>query len=338
VPLLKRIKLDRVRLTAPKGVRFSEPNLNLSLEAGGILTMTGSLGAPEIAGTLEALERSDRSHGSFNFAGFAYKLEEGRASFNPLSGVYPTITAQGRTSVKIQNPRPGQAAKADLELRVVLRFRKQLSGVLIDAETTLTQYRANGTPCPTDPNPQFDTDCLSQSEALGLIALGNGNDFNDPAKLASGISTGALNQLLNAFVLREFSNAFTQATGISFNVSTNAAEAIVGLFGTEKERKDLTLDFSVGGYITRDFYLEAFLGTTGNAFALTWTSEDNLFGVRYYQPIRISDTSNPESNLFAGSEVRLTYNLSRSASINLGLAIGDSDNSAKFSIGGAWRF
>jgi hypothetical protein len=338
VPLLKRIKLDRVRLTAPKGVRFSEPNLNLSLEAGGILTMTGSLGAPEIAGTLEALERSDRSHGSFNFAGFAYKLEEGRASFNPLSGVYPTITAQGRTRVKIQTSRAGQSTSADLELRVVLRFRKQLSGVLIDAETTLTQYRANGTPCPTDPNPAIDPDCRSQAELLGLIALGNGNDFNDPAKLASGISTGALNQLLNAFVLREFSNAFTQATGISFNVSTNAAEAIVGLFGTEKERKDLTLDFSVGGYITRDFYLEAFLGTTGNAFALTWTSEDNLFGVRYYQPIRISATSNPESNLFAGSEIRLTYNLSRSASINLGLAIGDSDNSAKFSIGGAWRF
>jgi hypothetical protein len=340
VPLLKRIKLDRVRLTAPKGVRFSEPNLNLSLEAGGILTMTGSLGAPEIAGTLEALERSDRSHGSFNFAGFAYKLEEGRASFNPLSGVYPTITAQGRTRVKIQTSRAGQSTSADLELRVVLRFRKQLSGVLIDAETTLTQYRANGTPCPTDPNPAIDPDCRSQAELLGLIALGNGNDFNDPAKLASGISTGALNQLLNAFVLREFSNAFTQATGISFNVSTNAAEAIVGLFGTEDERKKLILDFSVGGYITRDFYLEAFLGTSinSNGFALTWTSEDNLFGVRYYQPIRISATSNPESNLFAGSEIRLTYNISRSASINLGLAIGDSDNSAKFSIGGAWRF
>jgi hypothetical protein len=340
VPLLKRIKLDRVRLTAPKGVRFSEPNLNLSLEAGGILTMTGSLGAPEIAGTLEAIERSDRSHGSFNFAGFAYKLEEGRASFNPLSGVYPTITAQGRTRVKIQTSRAGQAASADLELRVVLRFRKQLAGVLIDAETTLTQYRANGTPCPTDPNPAIDPDCRSQAELLGLIALGNGNDFNDPAKLASGISTGALNQLLNAFVLREFSNAFTQATGISFNVSTNAAEAIVGLFGTEKERKDLTLDFSVGGYITRDFYLEAFLGTSlnSNGFALTWTSEDNIFGVRYFQPIRLGASSDSNSNLFAGSEVRLTYNLSRSASINLGLAIGDSDNSAKFSIGGAWRF
>ena len=173
---------------------------------------------------------------------------------------------------------------------------------------------------------------------MGLIALGNGNDFNDPAKLASGISTGALNQLLNAFVLREFSNAFTQATGISFNVSTNAAEAIVGLFGTEKERKDLTLDFSVGGYITRDFYLEAFLGTTitSNGFALTWTSEDNLFGVRYYQPIRISATSTPDSNLFAGSDIRLTYNISRSASINLGLVV--SDNGTKFSIGGTWRF
>ena len=173
-----------------------------------------------------------------------------------------------------------------------------------------------------------------------MLALGNGNDFNDPAKLATGISTGALNQLLNAFVLREFSNAFTQATGVSFNVSTNAAEAIVSLFSAdEKNRKDLTLKFSIGGYINRAFYLEAFLGTAGNnGFALTWTSEDNLFGIRYYQPVQISANSNANSNLFGGSEVRFSYNLSRNASINLGLSLGVSDNSAKFSIGGAWRF
>jgi hypothetical protein len=340
VPLLKRIELDRVRLTAPKGVRFSEPNLNLSLEAGGTLIMTGSLGEPKISGALDALERSDRSYGSFNFAGFAYTLQEGKAAFNPLDGVYPTVTARGRTKVKIQNPRPGQPKEVLLELRVVLRFRSQIGGsVLIDADTKLTQYRANGTPCPTEPNPLVDTDCLSQAEALGLIALGNGNDFNDPSKLASGISTGALNQLLNAFVLREFSNAFTQATGVSFNVSTNVAETIVELFSTpEDQRKKLTLDFSVGGYITRDFYLEAFLGTTGSAFALTWTSDNNLFGVRYYQPIRFSATSNPDSNLFAGSEVRLDYNFSRTASINLGFALSEKDGSAKFTIGGAWRF
>ena len=340
VPLLKRIDLDRVRLTAPNGVRFTEPNLNLSLEAGGILTMTGTLGAPKIAGTLEALERSDRSFGSFNFAGFAYSIQEGKAAFNPLDGVYPTITARGRTKIKIQNPRVGQPENAELELRVILRFRSQPGGVLIDADTKLVQYRANGSLCPTDPNPQFDPDCLSQAEALGLIALGNGNDFNDPAKLATGISTGALNQLLNAFVLREFSNAFTQATGVSFNVSTNAAEAIVSLFSAdEKNRKDLTLKFSIGGYINRAFYLEAFLGTAGNnGFALTWTSEDNLFGIRYYQPVQISANSNANSNLFGGSEVRFSYNLSRNASINLGLSLGVSDNSAKFSIGGAWRF
>ena len=340
VPLLKRIELDRVRLTAPNGVRFSEPNLNLSLEAGGILTMTGSLGAPEIAGTLEALERSDRSFGSFNFAGFAYRLEEGKAAFNPLDGVYPTITARGRTKIKIQNRRVGQPENAELELRVTLRFRSQLGGVLIDADTKLVQYRANGSLCPTDPNSQFDPDCLSQAEALGLIALGNGNDFNDPAKLATGISTGALNQLLNAFVLREFSNAFTQATGVTFNVSTNAAEAIVSLFNSdEKNRKDLTLKFSIGGYINRAFYLEAFLGTAGNnGFALTWMSDDNLFGIRYYQPVQISANSSVNSNLFGGSEIRLSYNLSRNASINLGLSLGVSDNNAKFSIGGAWRF
>jgi hypothetical protein len=340
VPLLKRINLDRVRLTAPNGVRFSEPNLNLSLEAGGVLTMTGTLGDPKIAGTLEALERSDRTFGSFNFAGFAYGLQEGKAAFNPLDGVYPTVTARGRTEIKLQNRRVGQPASALLELRVTLRFRRsQSSGVvLIDADTKLVQYRANGSICPTDPNPQFDPDCLSQAEALGLIALGNGNDFNDPAKLATGISTGALNQLLNAFVLREFSNAFTQATGVSFNVSTNAAEAIVSLFD-EKNRKDLTLKFTIGGYINRAFFLEAFLGTFGNnGFALTWTSDDNLFGIRYYQPVRFSAKSTADSNLFGGSEVRVNYNLSRSASINFGLTLGETDTSAKFSIGGAWRF
>jgi hypothetical protein len=349
IPLLKRIELDRVRLTAPKGVRFSEPNLNLSLEAGGILTMTGTLGEPKIAGTLEALERNDNSNdplnrnqrprGSFNLAGFTYTLYEGQAAFNPLNGVYPVVTARGLTKIQYLNPRTGRAGQAFFELRAILRFRAQPSGVRIDSQTELTQYRANNTPCPTEPNAQLDTDCLSQAEALGLIALGNGNDFNDPSKLASGISTGALNQLLNAFVLREFSNAFTQATGVSFNVSTNVAETIVELFSTpEEKRKKLTLDFSVGGYITRDFYLEAFLGTTGSAFALTWTSEDGLFGVRYYQPIRFSATSNPDANLFAGSEVRLEYNFSRSAAINLGIQLSDKDSSTKFTIGGAWRF
>jgi hypothetical protein len=300
--------------------------------------LTGTLGEPEISGTLEALERGDRTRGSFNLAGFAYSIQDGKAAFNPLNGVYPVITARGRTEVPILNPRPGQGKKAVLELQVVLRFRSQTGGVLIDAETKLTQYRSNGSPCPTDPNPQFEPDCLSQSEALGLIALGNGNDFNDPSKLASGISTGALNQILNAFVLREFSNAFTQATGVNFNVSTNAAEAIVGLFGSE--RKSLTVDFSVGGYINRDFYLEAFLGTTlsTNGFALTWTSEDNLFGVRYFQPVRLGASSGPNFNLFAGSELRLSYNLSRNASVNFGLAVGVPENTAKFSIGGAWRF
>ena len=95
-PVFERIKFQGIRIKAPSGLKINESLLKL--EAGGDLQLGGTLAAPELNGAIEALEVNG-SKGVLKLGSYNYNLSSVNASFNQVSGIYPTIRLVGKTTI-----------------------------------------------------------------------------------------------------------------------------------------------------------------------------------------------------------------------------------------------
>ncbi|HEX2864740.1 MAG TPA: translocation/assembly module TamB domain-containing protein, partial [Deinococcales bacterium] len=236
---LSRIRFDDVHISAVNGIRISEAILNTEL--GGNLTLAGTGANPTLSGSVEALAHGSGSAGTLVLGGNTFQLNSGVATFNPADGALPVITAQGTSDIHTQLTPLGAAAgtlkgaTVHTTLDVTVNFEHAPDGSLkVRLDTHLSGYVVE---------PGFPA--LTEQDLYGLVALGsNGAGLSLP-----GLSENALNTALDLFVFNEVQRAFTSATGINLQISTN-------LLDLSETDRTIQAAFTFGGYLGRQLYLE----------------------------------------------------------------------------------
>ena len=321
---LSRIHFNDVHISAVNGIRIQEGILNTEL--GGSLTLAGSGDSPTLSGTVEALPRGGGGgRGTLVLGGNTFLLNSGVAVFNPADGAMPVITAHGASDVHTQlTPLGAQAGTLQgVTVRVTLDLTVNFTRAADGGLRVRLDTHLSGAPL----EPGFPM--LSEQDLYGLVALGaNGAGVNLP-----GLSGNALSTAVNLFVFNEIQRAFTNATGINLQISTN-------LLDLSESDRTIQAAFTFGGYLSRQLYLEYRINTLGfSAVDLRYTTDDGKFTFRFYSPLQLSlaGGATPLLSGFA-PEFSGSFNLSPVTSVTAGVQSSPFNSGLSLRLGFSLRF
>jgi hypothetical protein len=342
-PLLEQIKLIGVRVTAPQGLRVNESFA--ALEAGGMLTLTGTAGTPEASGALEALGNSG-GRGTIRLGVNSYSIQSAVATFNPVEGIFPVVNIQAVGQVRAQLRRTGSSAApagSASSASPTVETAAQTITVNLQLEIRWINDARGARQLEITPRlsaePVAGFEPLSESELYSLVTLGSSSFVTSDA--LRGIGQQALDTAFGYFFLAEFSRQFRAATGVDLAISTNLFDYIFNPDQAldENLRNTLNFTFNFGIDLSNAVRLNLELGTSGTgAINLNYQSDDGRFGIRFNTPFDLNATPNANT-IFGGlqPELSFSYNISSLNAFTLGLQYRGNNN---FSIrlGFSFRF
>jgi len=284
---LEQLEFDNFDLNAGRGGVKVDENLARA-EFAGRLTLSGTGSAPRLEGKLVPVR------GSVFLRENEFVLDNSSTyiTFDPAEGIYPRILLNAKALNKVK-----------LQTRDVL-LRVQVKGDFI-TQRSVTVLQDGSSEAKEEKKLQLDTTlstdtgitCSSTDlgtqcgELYALLATGS----SDLANLTGNLTQSALKTAVNVFVIGELERGIARALNLSvFRIRTNALE-----FGS-----DLKADFTVGTYLTKEFYLQYQVDLQGNGLLdAQYTTSDGKFTFNVNTPIQWLDLSKAKPTF------GLSYNL-----------------------------
>ncbi|AFZ69159.1 hypothetical protein Deipe_3733 [Deinococcus peraridilitoris DSM 19664] len=292
-PLLSRIVLRDIPVLMPNGIRIDE---NLArAELTGSLILGGRASEPQVSGQIRVVR------GSLFLRENEFAIAEGSATFDGASA-YPTFRASAQGLVPDENLRVG------VNVNVEGSFPAGDGGERnLDLRTTFSCTQ-NCTRAGRE---------LTESELYALVALGSANASNLPSELTQS----ALRTTLNVFLLGEIERGVGRALGLDvFRIRTNLLSGA----------SDFQVQFTLGSYVTRDFYLEYQVDLRGEGLVnATYNTPDNRFTFTVSSPVSGLNLTTLQPSL------AVAYNFTPRSSVQFGVSSG---LSTTFRLGYTFRF
>ncbi len=332
-PVFERIKFQGIRIKAPSGLKINESLLKL--EAGGDLQLGGTLAAPELNGAVEALEVSG-SKGVLKLGSYNYNLSSVNASFNQVSGIYPTIRLVGKTTFttalrSIGDPNDIKSRPIEVTLVLTVTFKRDSEGNLkIKTDTQLSSIAPDGFANPTE------------ADLYSLVTLNSSQGIS-----IGGVSQSAINTVLTVFILNEVSRAFKEQTGLDLNIDTNLFDE---LLNKPEDARNINVSFSIGADLTDQLRLgvNVNLGRTDfssnrilqSTIFLNYTTTDNAFSVKFALPFEVQNNTSTNTAQFTGfdPEASFSWNFASIWSLTFGIELKDFLKEFRFKLGVTFRF
>ncbi|MFN3267035.1 MAG: hypothetical protein ACK41E_09375, partial [Deinococcales bacterium] len=325
-PFLQQVRFRGLEINAPQGIRISESFA--TLEAGGRLSLTGTMGSPEFSGQLEALGNSG-GRGTVRLGINTYNIQTAIAAFSPIEGIFPSIQLVSKGLVQKACKKDGLQPK-DLTVELVIRVRwlpdsKNPTIKKIDIQPSVAGN------CPDA------YDQLNPAELYSLVTLGSSN-----ANL-SGLAQQSLDTVLSVFVISELTRQIKAATGIDIDFSSNLIEAVAQTIAdpTAQATVNFTLNFGID--LSRNLRLNLQLNNRyassglGGEIGLNIQSEDGQFGVRFSTPFAFSS---PDFLQTTRPEIQFSWNFAGNFGLNFtGFFLpGQQTPTVGLKFGVSWRF
>ncbi len=332
-PVFERIKFQGIRIKAPSGLKINESLLKL--EAGGDLQLGGTLAAPELNGAVEALEVSG-SKGVLKLGSYNYNLSSVNASFNQVSGIYPTIRLVGKTSIttalrNLSDPNDVKTKPLDVTLVLTVTFKRDAQGNLkIKTDTQLSSVAPDGFANPTE------------ADLYSLVTLNSSQGIS-----IGGVSQSAINTVLTVFILNEVSRAFKEQTGLDLNIDTNLFDE---LLNKPEDARNINVSFSIGADLTDQLRLGVNLNLGRTDFSsnrilqstifLNYTTIDNAFSIKFALPFELQNNATTNTAQFTGfdPEASFSWNFASIWSLTFGIELKDFLKEFRFKLGVTFRF
>ncbi|MBB6096666.1 uncharacterized protein involved in outer membrane biogenesis [Deinobacterium chartae] len=283
---LRRVVFEDIRVNARSGIRIDE---NLArAEFGGSVVLSGTAADPRLSGQVSALR------GSVFLRENEFRIQRGLAVWDG-SGPYPSfeLVATGEVIEPTRDPVTGTNSSQRLQVTVTITGRFTSDNARqpkLDLQTTFAS------------NPPRDQDTL-----YALLAFGT----TDLTQVPELLTSSAINTALNVFILGEFERGVARALGVDvFRIRTN----LLNLTGLDPA---LTAEFTVGTYITREFYLQYQVDLTGTGLLdAQYTTPDGRFNFRVSTPLSGLDFSTVRPSF------SVAYNFTPSSSVQFGVETG----------------
>ena len=284
---LEQLEFDNFDLNASRGGVKVDENLARA-EFAGRLTLSGTGSAPRLEGKLVPVR------GSVFLRENEFVLDNSSTyiTFDPAEGIYPRILLNARALGKVKL----QTRDVTLKVQVKGDFITQRSVTVLQDGSSESKEEKK---LQLDTTLGTDTGITCSSTDLGtqcgelyaLLATGS----SDLANLTGNLTQSALKTAVNVFVIGELERGIARALNLSvFRIRTNALE-----FGT-----DLKADFTVGTYLTKEFYLQYQVDLQGNGLLdAQYTTADGKFTFTVNTPIQWLDLSKAKPTF------GLSYNL-----------------------------
>ena len=332
-PVFERIKFQGIRIKAPSGLKINESLLKL--EAGGDLQLGGTLAAPELNGAVEALEVSG-SKGVLKLGSYNYYLSSVNASFNQVSGIYPTIRLVGKTTIttalrSLSDPNDIKSRPLEVMLVLTVTFKRDIEGNLkIKTDTQLSSLAPDGFANPTE------------ADLYSLVTLNSSQGIS-----IGGVSQSAINTVLTVFILNEVSRAFKEQTGLDLNIDTNLFDE---LLNKPEDARNINVSFSIGADLTDQLRLgvNVNLGRTDfssnrilqSTIFLNYTTTDNAFSIKFALPFEVQNNTTTNTAQFTGfdPEASFSWNFASIWSLTFGIELKDFLKEFRFKLGVTFRF
>ena len=300
---LEGLEFDNFDLNSSRGGVKVDENLARG-EFTGRLTLSGTGATPRLAGKLTPVR------GSVFLRENEFLLENDttQITFDPSEGFYPRIllNARGLNKVRLRN--------RDVTLKV------QVTGDFITVKTVTPLGDGTVGEAKEEKKLQLDTtlstdtgiSCSSSDlaaecgELYALLATGS----SDLTNLTGNITQSALKTAVNVLIIGELERGIARALNLSvFRIRTNALDF----------DPDFKADFTVGTYLTKEFYVQYQVDLQGNGLLdAQYTTADGRFTFTVNTPLQWLDLSKAKPTF------GLSYNLpldSRS-SIEFGVKTG----------------
>jgi hypothetical protein len=332
-PVFERIKFQGIRIKAPSGLKINESLLKL--EAGGDLQLGGTLAAPELNGAVEALEING-SKGVLKLGSYNYNLSSVNASFNQVSGIYPTIRLVGKTTIttalrSISDPTDIKSRPLEVTLVLTVTFKRDSAGNLkIKTDTQLSSVAPDGFANPTE------------ADLYSLVTLNSSQGIS-----IGGVSQSAINTVLTVFILNEVSRAFKEQTGLDLNIDTNLFDE---LLNKPEDARNINVSFSIGADLTDQLRLGVNLNLGRTDFSsnrilqstifLNYTTTDNAFSIKFALPFEVQNNAATNTAQFTGfdPEASFSWNFASIWSLTFGIELKDFLKEFRFKLGVTFRF
>ena len=303
LPLLERLLLEDIRLTAPNGIRVDENLARAEFGTQG-LVISGTGARPRIEGKIES------QRGSIFLRENEFQIAEGNFTFAGNS-VYPTfhILAQGTVPSSTTRQRVPISLTLDGDFRTV-NGRPDV----LYLNTVLACSNAADPNCV---NPGTGT-AYNEAELYALVATGVPNLASLPDNLTA-LGSSALQTALNVFVLGEVERTLARALGVD----------VFRLTPTLATDGTLNATFTVGSYLTRNLFLQYQVDLTGAGLIdATYTTPDGKFTLKASTPLSGLDLQTIRPSFSAA------YNVSN-ASFSVGVT--SKPTSTQFNFGVSYR-
>ncbi|WP_147364122.1 translocation/assembly module TamB domain-containing protein [Deinococcus cavernae] len=303
LPLLERLLLEDIRLTAPSGIRVDENLARAEFGTQG-LTISGTGARPRIEGKIES------QRGSIFLRENEFQITEGNVTFAG-DGVYPTfrILAQGTVPSSTTQQRVPITLKVEGDFRTV--------GGRPNVLYLNTALTCAGTTDQSCVNPSTGN-AYNEAELYALVATGVPNLASLPDNLTA-LGSSALQTALNVFVLGEVERTLARALGVD----------VFRLTPTLATDGTLNATFTVGSYLTRNLFLQYQVDLTGAGLInATYTTPDGRFTLKASTPLTGLDIQSIRPSFSAA------YNV-KQASFSVGVTTNPT--STQFNFGVSYR-
>jgi hypothetical protein len=311
--ILDLLDFQNVTLNARGGLFLDE--ILARGEFGGNLILSGSGTNPQLAGKLSPLR------GKVFLRENAFDLDTSKTEilFNPADGAYPKIHLAAKGNV----PYKGQPLEVLVDLTGI--FVDALDGKTGILEKKLQLETVLGlNPAQRSQYPElFSGGTVDQAKLYTLVVLGTDNLNGDNlSNVSVGLGQSAVKTALNVFFLGELERGIAKTLGLSeFKINTNLLDL--------KANSNVNVDFTVGTYLTRDFYLQYNVDLTGKGLVnAVYNTPDGRLSFRVSTPLQGLDLWS------ARPSYSVNLNLDTHSSLQIGVesVVGNSQNT-KFSVG-----
>ncbi len=339
-PFLQQVRFRGIEVVAPQGLRVSESFA--TLEAGGKLTVTGTMANPELSGALEAVGGSG-GRGTVRLGINNYTIQTAVAAFSPIEGIFPNIEIKSKGEVKASCTTEAATPVTNIvpipiDLTIKVRWladSKNPSIKRIDVQPTVDGN------CPTNQNYRP----LGAAELYSLVTLGSSN-----ANLG-GLAQQSLDTVLSVFILGELTRQIKAATGIDIDFRSNFIEVVAQNISDPNAQAVINFTLNFGIDLSRALRLNVQLNNNrfdsssksqllGGAINLNWQSDDGRFGIRLGTPFYLPNaTSSSTLGVFdiIQPEAQFSFNISNTVGLTLTTAI-PAANQFRISFGVSLRF
>ncbi len=299
-PLLSRIVLDNIPITLPNGARIDEDLIRADLAGG--LTLAGRASDLRLTGSVQT------TRGTVFLRENEFTVRSGVATFDGQSA-FPTFSVQASGNVPDQG---NQGAPVGVNVNITGSFPFADDGTRALKLDTRFACTAN---CQANGHDYSAANPNAEAQLYALVALGTPDIGSLPGNIG-GLGTSALRTALNVFVLGQVERGLAQAFGVDvFRIRTNLLDATLNGTG------DITAQFTVGSYLTRELFFEYSIDLTGQGLLdATYTTPDNRFTFRVSTPLSGLNLSTLRPSFTFG------FNVTPSSSITLGVENGATSN------------